>query len=123
MDDQHKAKKSCNSQDQLQGTRAAVGGQGLEHAGERALAGEARARLFERNVFDQPGAGRFREFRARPGQRLFLGKPRRGRAMPAGYPLLHELRRMTDIQHLTLTHPTKQPKALNSSNCNRTIPI
>ena len=71
---------------------AAVGGQGLEHAGERALNGEARVRLCERGAFDPPGAGRSREFRTRPGQRSITGQPRRGRAMPDSHPLPRRMR-------------------------------
>lgn len=43
---------------------------GFEHAGGKALTVGARTRLFERVVVDQPGAGRFREFRVRHGRGL-----------------------------------------------------
>lgn len=47
-----------------------------------AMRKEARSRLSERNVFDQLGAGRSREFRDRLTHCDRGGQPRRGRAMP-----------------------------------------
>lgn len=57
-----------------------VPGGAVEHAGFKVVVGGARTRLFERKAYGQPGAVRSREFRVRPGRRLKLGQPRRGRA-------------------------------------------
>ena len=56
--------------------REGPGGTGaLEHAAGMCLGGEARVQLFDRGVFDQPGAGRSREFCTSPVRAHSSGKP------------------------------------------------